>query len=96
MNRKTIITASGWLSLLTGLLLSGLLVSGVVANAAGNDGLGSGLHLLAIVAAVVWIAISLLAIAMAPKSTVARRSCRLPLFVWAGVWLLLLYVFNQV
>jgi hypothetical protein len=96
MHRKSFTGATGWLSLLSGLLLSGLLVCGVVANAVGRDGLGSGLHLLAIFAAVAWIAVSLLAIVLAPKSTLARIGCLLPVFIWGIVWLLLIYVFKQV
>lgn len=94
-NREKISTAIGWTSLLSGLLLSGLFVSGVVANAVRNEGLGNVLLFLAIFVAVAWFPLSVLAIAVAPKSTVARLGCLLPFFVWGLIWLMLIYVFKQ-
>src|SRR5688572_7256952 len=96
MNRNSIPTVSGWLSLISSLVFSGLLIGGVVANAAGHADLGNGLPLLALFVFVVWLPLAVFAVVVSPTCTVARVGCLLPFFVWGVVWLLLIYVFKQV
>jgi hypothetical protein len=95
MNRNSIPTAISWLSLILSLVFIALLVGGVVANAAGNADLGNGLPFLGLFVLVAWFPVAVLAIAVSPKSTVARVGCLLPFFVWAAIMLLVTYVFKQ-
>jgi hypothetical protein len=95
VNRISITTAIGWLSLILGLLLTGMAVTGVVAKALGNDGFGSDFTVVALYAVVAWIAVSPLALAMAPRSKVARIGCLLPFFVYGVICILLFYVFKD-
>jgi hypothetical protein len=89
-------TLVSWLSLFSSLVICGLFLFGVVLNAQGNESRGNTLQYMAMFLAVAWIPLSIVAITLSWRSTIARLGCLLPFFVWGVTSLVLIYVFKQI
>ena len=83
---------ASWLSLLCGLVHIALMLSGVAVNiSTRNDYAGMGLQVMSLFVAVGRFPLSVLAIVLSPRSTLARIGCLLPFVLWIPWALFLIY-----